>query len=223
MVIAAEQIKQLHLDVLPRVTRSAFLQCTAIPFFSNHGWYLAGGTALALQVGHRRSLDLDFFTDKKSFHAERVERLLSAAGVWRTTRKQEGTLYGELDKAKISFIAYPFFLHKEPLLHAGTVSLLSPKDIAVMKIIAISQRGKKRDFFDLYWLSLNTQPLSSSIAAVHKQYTVRTNLTHILKSLVYFDDAENDPEPVISFDASWKKVKQFFTKEVPVIAEKLIR
>jgi predicted nucleotidyltransferase component of viral defense system len=105
----------------------------------------------------------------------------------------------------------------------GMVSLLSPSDIAVMKIVAISQRGKKRDFFDLYWLSRNIQPLHDSILKANKQYSINQNLTHILKSLVYFEDAEQDPEPEIYFKASWKAVKSFFRKEVVDITNKIIK
>jgi len=82
-----------------------------------------------------------------------------------------------------------------------------------MKIIAISQRGRKRDFFDLYWMCQNVQSLSEIIPRVHKQYTVQQNLTHILKSLVYFEDAESDPEPEIYFKTNWSTVKRFFRKK----------
>ena len=92
-----------------------------------------------------------------------------------------------------------------------------------MKIIAISQRGKKRDFFDLYWICQNIVPLHESILKIDKQYNIRQNLTHILKSLVYFDDAETDPEPEIYFKATWKEVKKFFIKEIPQIAKKIIK
>lgn len=212
----------LFFDSLPKTTVRAFEKCSQIDFFSHNSWYLAGGTALALQTGHRRSVDLDFFTTKKLFNEKKMEEDMSGYGEWITSSISDRTLYGEFFRAKISFIAYPFFTPAVPMRQSGTVFLLTPKDIAVMKIIAISQRGRKRDFFDLYWICQNIQPLQDSILNVHKQYSVRQNLTHILKSLVYFDDAESDPEPEIYFKASWKDVKDYFKKEVVRITKKMI-
>ena len=123
----------------------------------------------------------------------------------------------------MSLIAYPFFTPAEKISKFGTVSLLAIGDIAIMKIVAISQRGKKRDFFDLYWICNNVVSLQESILKVDKQYSVRQNPTHILKSLVYFQDAEDDPEPEIYFKATWKEVKKFFSREISIIAKKIIR
>lgn len=213
----------LFFGILPRATTKAFLRCSEINLFPRSGWYLAGGTALALQAGHRRSVDLDFFTKEKSFNEKKTEEIMNEHGDWVTNSISEGTLYGEFLGAKTSFITYPFFTPNEPMLKYGTISILAPLDIAAMKIIAISQCGKKRDFFDLYWICQNINPLNNIIARVAKQYSVSQNTIHILKSLVYFEDAESDPEPEINFDANWKKVKNFFIKEIPTIADKLIR
>jgi len=65
---------------------------------------------------------------------------------WNTSLNKKNTIYGELLGAKVSFIAYPFFVPKQNYLSYGSINVLDPKDIAVMKIIAISQRGRKRDF-----------------------------------------------------------------------------
>lgn len=213
----------LFFDILPRATTRAFARCSEIGFFSRDAWYLAGGTALALQAGHRRSVDLDFFTKEKFFNEKKIEESMSEHGEWVTSSISDGTLYGEFLGAKISFIAYPFFTPAEPMRKQGAVSILAPIDIAVMKIIAISQRGRKRDFFDLYWICQNINPLDGIISRVPKQYSVSQNTIHILKSLVYFEDAESDPNPEIYFDASWNKVKNFFIKEIPIIADKVIR
>lgn len=213
----------LFFKTLPKATAKAFEQCSKINLFSRNEWYLAGGTALALQTGHRRSVDLDFFTKKKIFNEKKVEEKMSEHGKWITTSIDKGTLYGEFLGAKMSFIAYSFFTPAEPVRKYGTVSILTPLDIAVMKIIAISQRGRKRDFFDLYWICKNICSLSDILLRVPKQYFVSQNIVHILKSLVFFKDADSDPEPEIYFDVDWKKVKNFFNKEIPKIAEKIIR
>jgi len=216
-------LEQLYLEILPLKTKKAFLQCIENSFFSSDKWYLAGGTALALQVGHRKSVDLDFFTTVKSFDEKKVEETLSLSGVWQTTSLTRATVYGELDGAKMSLIAYPFFTPMKPLLQIGHVSLIKPEDIAAMKIIAVCQRGKKRDFFDLYWLSLHTQDLKKSIEFAQNQYSVKQNPNHILKSLVYFEDAEDDPMPEINFKASWEEVKGFFNTEIKRITTELLR
>lgn len=211
----------LHLEVLSDTTKKAFLKCVSSSFFSSGGWYLAGGTSLALQVGHRRSVDLDFFTPEY-FDEKKIEETLSKLGDWKTTSIDRGTVYGELDQVKISLIAYPFIKFSKLFLKIGAVSLVRPEDIAVMKIVAISQRGKKRDFFDLYWISLNIQDLTKSIESAQDQYQIKQNLTHVLKSLVYFQDAEDDPTPDIYFKATWKEVKSFFIDQIPKITRDLV-
>ncbi len=213
-----------HIDVLPRKTRIA-LDCLSNEKWLNRSpWYLAGGTALALQVGHRGSVDLDFFTPKNDFSNATLISHFSKNPDWKTIINKEGTVYGELLGAKISFIAYPFFVPKKPFLRYGAIHVLDSLDIAVMKVIAISQRGLKRDFIDLYWCAKNIEPLNNTISRLKIQYpSVAHDYHHILKSLVYFEDAESDPAPEIYFKASWKEVKKFFLKEIPRITKTLIK
>src|SRR3989338_11153 len=213
--------ESLHLEILPEKTKKAFLRCTEIALFGENGWYLAGGTALALHVGHRQSVDLDFFT-RRTFDEKKVAEQLSTLGQWETTSMSPGTIYGEFMGAKISLIYYPFFKNSDPMRKIGFVNIITPAYISVMKIIAISQRGRKRDFLDLYWLSQHILSIEKSIERVPKQYTVKQNLSHILKSMVYFEDAEDDPMPATYFKVSWKEVKDFFIKEVPRVTKHLV-
>ncbi len=154
--------------------------------------------------------------NKDNFKKLYLERL-SVFGDWETDIIDKGTIYGKINGAMISLISYPFFIASEPFLKIGTISILSPKDIGAMKIIAISQRGKKSNFFDLFWVSKNIQSLHESIEIMKKSYLIKQGDTHILKSLVYFDDAEDDPDPVIYFETNWKEVKKFFIKEVKML------
>ena len=213
-----------HYETLPRRTKKALMFLSEEKWFKESEWYLAGGTALALSTGNRKSLDLDFFTQDKNFDEKKLIARFLENKEWQTEVEEKNTIYGELFKAKVSFIAYPFFIPKqEPIWH-GSIKVLQPKDIAVMKITAISQRGRKRDFFDLYWCAKNIESLEEIIKRLPAQYpAVAHDYHHILKSLVYFEDAESDPEPEINFDANWKKVKNFFIKEIPIIADKVIR
>jgi hypothetical protein len=221
----------LFLQRLPRATQKAFLACTELPLLAKDGWYLAGGTSLALQAGHRKSVDLDFFTTESQFVEDRVERTLLETQHWTTQYQQRGTLYGLFHKAKMSLIAYPFFKPSGDWLSCGTVRLLKPDDVAVMKIIAISQRGRKRDFVDLYWylLIFKGSPsrghlfLRDLLLRTLQQYpSQKNNLPHFLKSLTFFDDAASDPMPTLYFKASWSEVKAYFRKEVPRVARELL-
>ena len=145
------------------------------------------------------------------------------AGEWHTDVLREGTIYGKLSGAKVSFIAYPFFHSKKDPLWYGSVRILTPEDIAVMKIIAISQRGRKRDFVDLYWYAKNKESIFDAIMrALHQYPGQEENLNHILKSLVYFKDAEEDPMPNLFFEASWKEIKEYFLQEIPRITKEFL-
>lgn len=209
-------------NALPSQTLKALDLLSKQKWLKKSDWYLAGGTALALHAGHRQSIDLDFFTPRGTFstgpllnHFKNME--------WKTNVSEKGTVYGTLLTAKISFIAYPFFRYVEPPQWYDNVRILKPADIAVMKIIAISQRGRKRDFVDLFWCAQNCESLVSIIKKLPEQYPdIAHNYHHILQSLMYFEDAEADPMPKLFFKADWKTVKSYFKREVPKIARELL-
>lgn len=208
---------------IPSETKKAFLFLSQQTWLTGSGWYLAGGTALALQAGNRKSVDLDFFTMEKNFDGKKLLDNFVKNTEWQTDVEEKNTIYGKLFNAKISFIAYPFFVPKRDFIQYGSISVLSSVDIAVMKVIAVSQRGRKRDFFDLYWCAKNIESLDDLIKKLKEQYpSVAHDYNHILKSLVYFEDAESDPEPEIYFNASWEEIKAFFEKEIPRITRELI-
>ena len=198
---------------------------TILPFLKDKvdDYYLAGGTALAMfYYEHRESFDLDFFTTEKTFSATEVIGHMPDG--WETDIVREGTIYGRLCGAQISFIAYPFFIPRVAPEHYGGIAILAPADIAVMKIVAISQRGRKRDFIDLFWYAMHSEPLQDVLLRLPDQYPiVAHDYHHILKSLVYFVDAEEDPMPKLLFTAEWKEVKRYFRREVPRVARHLLR
>lgn len=213
-----------HLETLPSNTKKALDFLASQEWLKDSPWYLAGGTALALQAGNRKSVDLDFFSEEKDFSNEELLGKFEGNNDWNLSVNRKNTIYGELLTAKVSFIAYPFFIPKQNPAQYGSIRILNPLDIAVMKIVAVSQRGRKRDFFDLYWCVHNLEALEDTIKRLKSQYpSVAHNYHHILKSLVYFEDADTDPDPQIYFKATWKEVKKFFTKEIPLIADRLIR
>lgn len=221
MDITRQQVT-LSFSHIPASTKKAINLLLKLEWIKND-WYLTGGTALTLQFNHRASVDLDFFTHHKDFDTAFISTALFPYK-WVITRTDKGTLYGELGGTKISFISYPYFIPKQPFITHGNINILDARDIAVMKIIAISQRGKKRDFFDLYWYISHKEPLTDIIKRVAVQYpNLKHNYHHIIKSLLFFEEAEEDPEPQIFFDADWNKVKQYFLKIVPEIADKILK
>lgn len=113
-------------------------------------FYLAGGTAMALQLGHRTSLDLDFFT-KKNFSEEKLISVLKDKGKFKLNKKEEQTIHGIFNGTKVSFIYYPYPLVYKVNKFLG-VNLADVKDIACMKLDAVATRGSKKDFIDLYVL-----------------------------------------------------------------------
>lgn len=221
MDITHQRIK-LKFSHIPVITQKALDFLSKQDWIRKNNWYLAGGTALTLQFDHRTSVDLDFFTTHKDFDAGFISMALLPYK-WIITRTDKGTLYGELGGTKISFIAYPYFVPKQPFITYGGIDILDAKDIAVMKIIAISQRGKKRDFFDLYWYITQRDSLLNIIERIATQYpNLEHNYHHIIKSLMFFEEAEEDPDPQIFFAATWEQVKQHFLDIVPDLADKFL-
>ena len=213
----------VNLETLPRQTKKALDFLSTEKWLEKSEWYLAGGTALALWAGHRRSYDLDFFMRPADFDTKKLLAHFINNSNWKTAVEDKNTIYGKLLGSKVSFIAYPFFVPKQKMLQYGFIKILAPIDIAVMKIIAISQRGRKRDFFDLYWCANNLEPFEKTIKRLKAQYpSVAHDYHHILKSLVYFEDAENDPSPEINFKASWQEVKKYFKKEIVKITKNIV-
>lgn len=211
-----------HLEVLPEETQKALETLAKSSWLKDSPWYLAGGTALALSVGHRSSVDLDFFTTEGSFSTASMTEHLSIPG-WTTDILKNDTIYGRLHGAQVSFIAYPFFVPRAPKLQYGNVTVLAPEDIAVMKIVAVSQRGRKRDFIDLFWYCTYRESLEAVLRRLPDQYpSVAHDYHHILKSLVYFTDAEEDPMPNLHFKTDWKFIKQYFLSEVPKAMRSLV-
>ncbi len=172
---------------------------------------LVGGTALALQIGHRKSIDLDFFT---LFSFDPDQLLADLHGRFTTMLLQKSTqsLICTIEGIKTDFILfrYPFI---RPILHEEGIRLLSLEDIAPMKLDAISGRGSKKDFYDVFFL-LQHFTLEKMFGLYLEKYPHQTTF-HVLRSLAYFEDAENDPEPIV-FDMSitWPVVKSKITEVI---------
>ena len=174
-------------------------------------FYLAGGTALAIQLGHRKSIDLDFFSCD-DFSIEKLKKELSPLGEFVVIDQDQGTLNASLDGVKVSFLRYDY-IQLYPYIVFENINLADERDIAAMKIDAASSRGSKKDFIDLYFL-LQKYSLAELIGFFEKKFTnIKYNKLHIFKSLVFFEDAEDEPMPIMLTDVSWQKVKEKISQE----------
>lgn len=99
-----------NLNILPKEINIALDFLAGQDWLKNKNWYLAGGTALALQAGHRKSFDLNFFNTEGVFDNIALVQNFSGIKEWEMTINKENTIYGKLFNAKVSFIAYPFFV-----------------------------------------------------------------------------------------------------------------
>lgn len=188
---------------------------TLVPTGILQGFYLAGGTGLALHLGHRESIDLDFFS-ATAFSEDTYLSRITAAGSFSLDLKETSTVSGRFGKTLISLIAYAYPL-LEKTMPWGGIEVASVLDIACMKLDAASTRGSKKDFIDLYAIThVGGYALSDLLLAFQKKFAhIEYNLMHIKKSLVYFVDAEGDPMPIMHADIAWEEVKRFFEQEVP--------
>lgn len=173
------------------------------------GYYLAGGTGLALQLGHRKSEDLDFFSSK-SFDAQAVSDYIKPEKILEIRRD---TLHCLKNGVKLTFLLYDIALTRQPILWNG-IKIATWEDIVSEKLKTLSQRGAKKDFYDIYAAII----LKATVPEICSYFIDRfkgsgINFYHVLKSLVYFKDAEKEPDPILISDGKeweWGNVKSYF-------------
>lgn len=209
-------------EVLPRNTKSALALLGKSGLLKDA--YLAGGTALALQIGHRISVDFDFFIKKEFDENQLVQKFTEPPLNFRLEKISADTILGYLDKIKFSlfFYKYPLLAKAHKFLNLNIVDV---KDIASMKLAAVSDRGMKRDFIDLYFIIAVERLFSlQEILDLYDQKfeVLQQNKTHLLKSLVYFDDANKQLMPQMLKEVSWPKVKKFFEFETKNLVKKYL-
>ena len=182
---------------------------------ADNGFYLAGGTALALQFGHRISEDLDFFT-LKIFNPQIIIDRLQPENKLQIINIDDKTLNTLINSQKVSFFNYPYKTIHDLLNYRGC-PVANYYDIAAMKIIAIAQRGSKKDFIDFNTLLENGCTFTRIIEFLKDKYPhIEYNLPHLIRSIGYFEDAENDAMPIMNRGNSfsiltqpeWGKIKE---------------
>lgn len=174
-------------------------------------FYLAGGTALALQIGHRISVDLDLFGNRPFAPQDILYELEDYKPV-SIMAQSKNILILNVKGVKVDFVNYKYPLIMDPIEMDG-LRLLSVQDIAAMKLSAIAGRGRKRDFYDLFFL-LQLFSLDELIAFYLKKYEEGSELM-LARSLVYFDDAEEDDDPrLLQSGLNWDSIKRKILQEV---------
>jgi hypothetical protein len=182
----------------------------SIPLFNR--LRLVGGTSLALQLGHRHSVDLDLFGELSvglpDISAVLEQEKLNVITLHNTPKIHILTI----NNIKVDFVDYPYPWLEDAIVTQG-VTLAGMKDIAAMKLSAVTNRGTRKDFIDLYFLLQHF-----SLREILGFYTNRFNdgnLFPVIKSLSYFDDAEYEPMPKMLTSITWDEVK---AKLIHVIA-----
>ncbi len=156
----------MRLEAIPKENKEVFLKLNNFSDF-----YLAGGTALALQIGHRISVDFDLFSDKEISKTllSKVKRVFqNSKTIVSVNNPDELTLF--INNTKLTFLRYPFLLISDFLDYQG-VKLLDTKEIAASKAYAIGRRGSYKDYIDLYYILLESHSdLNKILETAEKKY-----------------------------------------------------
>lgn len=192
-MLHTQAVSKELLELLNKVVKSEVLA----------DFYLVGGTALALQIGHRLSVDLDFFGDCDLEELE-ITNILNRFDRVRIIKKSENILIYTVGSIKVDFVNYHYKWLSEPIVEDG-IKLASMQDIGAMKLNAIAGRGSKKDFIDLHFL-LERFSLRELIDFYKEKYPDGSEFL-VLKSLNYFEDAELQEMPKMLIPVGWEEIK----------------
>lgn len=201
-------MSKLHFEVLPsdqlRLWKHFEKESN---FLKAQGYYLAGGSGLALQLGHRQSIDFDFFSQKKGL-AEATQNWLQSFTQILIRDLDNDTLHAEVDGVKVSFISGYKYRTVEPLIDAEGISIASLVDIGLMKLLALTHRATLRDYVDLAALLRKHTDLGKLLQAGRQKYGKGFNPMVFLRALVTFTDIDQEMPVLIdkSLKTSWQNI-----------------
>jgi predicted nucleotidyltransferase component of viral defense system len=182
-------------------------------------FYLAGGTALSLLLGHRYSYDLDFFSPQP-FRNDLLRREAEALGTFEVFADSRGTLEGRIGETRVTFLEYRYPL-MQPTSDLGAAKVASIRDIAAMKLSALSSRGSRKDFMDLFFIK-DFMDWPEILRVFRAKFAGSGyDLVHVVKSLAWFEEAEKEPMPVMIKECSWEGVKKYFSELQGILAQGL--
>lgn len=169
-----------------------------------HDMRLVGGTALALQYGHRNSIDLDFFGELEASNDD-ILSVLNQFNELEVLKQSDKIKIYKINGVKVDFVSYEYPWLDEVVREDG-IRLASPKDIGAMKIYAAEGRGSRKDFIDIYYL-LKRFSLKELLSFYKSKYPNHSEFV-ALRSLTYFFDAETYPMPLMYTDDNWETMKK---------------
>lgn len=197
-----------HLTTVEPATYQLLGKLFTYPFIRND-FALAGGTALSLQIGHRKSIDLDIFSPT-AFDTANLEKELTVAegSAVAITGRNNHMLFTRINGIKCDFIHEPAPVLM-PFVPLENARLYHAEDVAAMKLHTICGRGKRKDFFDVYAL-LQQYTWEELLTFFEKKYSA-SQLYFLWRSIIYFDDAEDDfeIEGFGKYNLNWEEIKEF--------------
>ncbi len=213
-----------HWEALTNETQDAFHLVNKLPFIQRY--YLAGGTGLALHLGHRFSVDFDFFSpfSNATRQDERaILRTLLDDPSLEITFDKDMTFVATWREVGLSFFCLPLYPLVQPLYQIDGVPVASLAEIGAMKLAAIIDRGTRKDLVDLYYI-LQHVPLDELFEVASVKYArVRTFAISATRALGYFDDAEALPMPRMLDRTTWKAMKRFLEHQAVEAGQKHLR
>ena len=171
---------------------------------------LVGGTSLALQIGHRNSIDIDMFGTLEADEFE-IDKILNKIGSITVLKKTKNINIYLIDGIKVDLVNYHYPWLGETIIE-DNLRLAGAKDIAAMKLAAITGRGTKKDFIDLNFL-LQFYTLEEMLGFYKLKYNDSSEIL-ALKSLTYFEDADNEEDPRMLMSMNWGNVKELITLSI---------
>ena len=209
--LAWEILDKKRLELLPK-----------LEFLKDEGFYLAGGTALSIQIKHRTSVDFDFYkqgefnSDKILLEFQRRSKKIVLL------QNIAHTLIVRMEDVEVSLFSYPYELLNR-LIETNYLNLASVEDIAAMKLVAIVQRGIQRDFIDLYFL-IKRLGLARIFQLTQEKYPPFNKYTG-LQAITYFVDADvlSEKKLIVFKSIPWQEIKDFIVDEAKKNKKKLER
>lgn len=183
-------------------------------------FYLAGGTALSLQIGHRHSVDFDFFAETDEVKEKRADEIIRSLDSFsiQVIERTPGNFVLLVDDIRIGFFSYGYPLIN-PVLQLENVALASIADIGLMKCDALVTRGSRKDFYDLFYIAKSI-PLPGLLQLGSKKYLqFRDFPLMVLESMTLFENADRDFQPMLFKPVPWEKVKSFFIQQAKILAK----
>lgn len=198
----------LHYKTIESNTLELLKKLQTIPCLASTR--LVGGTSLALQIGHRVSVDLDLFGHIEADSDEIIENLKNISNELTILKRSENINIFMIDGVKVDIVNYKYDWLKEKIQEDG-IRLAAKEDIAAMKVNAIIGRGTKKDFIDMSFL-LKEFTLSEILRFYFQKYP-EASIFLASKSLAYYDDAESDPMPLMFSKDTWEQMKNYIASK----------